>query len=81
MPRAGPVARPSDQLRLEERQREPAQRRSKGMFTSTSPPHGMQPLPIPHSCKANGGSSKRGRPTVTKYRGICVQPDGGSTAC
>jgi type I restriction enzyme M protein len=42
MPCVGPFARPSDQRRLEERQREPAQRRSEGMFTSTSPLHGRR---------------------------------------
>src|SRR6266487_3291026 len=31
------------------------------------------------SLKANGGNSKLSRPPFTKYRGICVQPDGGST--
>src|SRR5205823_15035516 len=31
------------------------------------------------SLKANGGNSKPNRPTFTKYCGICVQPDGGST--
>src|SRR5260370_12418684 len=36
-------------------------------------------ISLPPSLKANGRSSKLSRPTFTKNREICVQPNGGST--